>query len=169
MNNYLSDDEDNTELNNQEYDNQEDDYDEELDEEYQQELLRQKMIVYNKLKEKENNIIKVKSEENIKENNIVKVKSEENIKDNIKKQNSKLNLNTLNEYIDNIIMENKPKKFISSRVSNKKKDEPIIKEIIKKRSFSPRLEPYFKSEQYIRKKQYFNEVSFEKEDFPELK
>jgi len=60
----------------------------------------------------------------------------------VQKKLQVLKLNEFNEKIDNQIEANKPKKFISQRVKDKKDVQGIKEELIVKRQFNARKEPY---------------------------
>lgn len=111
------------------------------------------------------NIINNKSESSIIYNIYDENKDLLNI-DNIKKissnQLNKMNLKSFNTYIQQKEEDEKPKKFMSKRCINKKLNEEKI-HVVKKRSFNPRLTPYFKSDYYkniILKKNTFSDNNF---------
>lgn len=87
-----------------------------------------------------------------------------------------MSLDDLNNYMDKVLEDKKPKKFISKRSMEKKNSDPILstqikeKEIENKRKFNPRLIPYLFSEEY-RNKLLCNESkspSFDNLEFPDL-
>jgi len=146
--NYLSDDEQESNINSK---NHNDDYmpyyseeDEEMDEEEIEYLRQQNIIIMNALNKKtsENNEYFVEKE---------KVKKYENPKE-IKKSKS-MNMGEFHNYINDIIKEKQPKKFVSSRFLEKKKltesNSNTISQPIEnnKRTFNPRLPPYFEVHQ----------------------
>ena len=149
--NYLSDEEivneqNSNNKNNENYDNiydemcNDEEYDEEYDEdeEYNEEknqyLKQQKIIILNALQKKQNYILD-------EENPTIVIKKNTQV-------NKNMNVTELNIHIDKIIKESTPAKFVSSRFLQKKQnsndnDDNIIKFEITKRTFNPRLPPFF--------------------------
>lgn len=74
-------------------------------------------------------------------------------KDKMQKKNKSMNFTEFNEYADKLVESNKPKKFVSQRLVEKKgvtsTDEQKKEEPSKcnRRTFNPRLPPYFKVNQ----------------------
>jgi hypothetical protein len=87
-----------------------------------------------------------------------------NIKNNIKK-NKIISLFDFN----NVVNENKPKKFISKRITDKKKELKLDNNI-PKRTFNPRLVPYYFSDIHNNYKKNYNiDKNFNSNDnFPPL-
>jgi len=83
-------------------------------------------------------------------NLLIKKISSKDLKNQKKKT---ISLEDLNNIIEKKIEEKKPKKFISKR-SLEKKNKESEKEIIKKRTFNPRLIPYLFSDEYLNSKLY---------------
>jgi hypothetical protein len=143
--NYLSDDEKESDITSKNliddympYDSEEDG---EMDEEEIEYLRQQNIIIMNALNKK------TFDDEYFVEKE--KVKKNENPKE-LKKSKS-MNIGEFHSYIDGIIKEKQPKKFVSSRFLEKKKlidsnctDHPTE---INKRTFNPRLPPYFEVHQ----------------------
>jgi hypothetical protein len=142
--NYLSDDEVQNDKNSVKYDsNNYNDYlpyseddEEEMDEEEIEYFRQQNIIIMNALNKKsfDGDI------DFVKENKIEKSKEP--------KKNKNMNVGEFNNYINEIIKEKQPKKFVSNRFLEKKKfidtnstNNKLIE--ISKRKFNPRLPPYF--------------------------
>lgn len=145
--NYLSDDDEKEIIKkNNKYDNDylpPNDYDEEeeLDEEELEYLKQQHIIIMNAAQNKsifDTNFFSYEEKERLKEKDVIK---------NIKNEKDKyMTIKDFNKLIDKKNKENEPKKFISKRSLEKKKiseSENINKIIEYKRTFNPRLPPYF--------------------------
>lgn len=93
------------------------------------------------------------------------------IKEKKNKQNKCLSLIQFNEIILKKIEKNKPKNFISKRCIEKKQELNIVENLqnIKsiKRTFNPRLVPYYLSDKYINYKNTKQPLNIN-EDFPSL-
>jgi hypothetical protein len=126
-------------------------YDEDEDE------IELRQIIYEKLKNKNQNEYDYNFYDKIKEN-----KQKEN------KQTKTLSLIQFNEIISKKIEENKPKKFISKRCSEKKQEKPQNNIKIIKRTFNPRMVPYYFSDQYKNNNNNKNQKINIFEDFPLL-
>jgi len=149
--NYLSDDEKDNNIKSKTLnDDYIDDYmpynseEEEMDEEEIEYLRQQNIIIMNALNKKisENNEYFVEKE---------KVVKYENPKES--KKNKSMNMGEFHTYLNEIENEKKPKKFVSNRFLEKKKltdsknttvSQPIENN---KRTFNPRLPPYFEVHQ----------------------
>ena len=83
-----------------------------------------------------------------------------------------ISLNDLNNYIDKKIEDKKPKKFVSKRSIEKKNLELELPKIIikeSKRTFNPRLVPYLFSDEYKNKIMLESKkLSFDNLEFPNL-
>jgi hypothetical protein len=150
--NYLSDDEQESNINSK---NRNDDYmpydseeDEEMDDEEIEYLRQQNIIIMNALNNKTSDYNEYYVEKE-------KVKKHENPKE-IKK-NKSMNMGEFHNYINDIIKEKQPKKFVSSRFLEKKKltetNSNTCSQTIEnnKRTFNPRLPPYFEVHQRYNK------------------
>jgi len=164
--NYLSDDEDNTNVNTEPT----------LEELYPEEEMDEEMIAIirkHACKEINNDYsypIKDKEKTNLEKDNEKTNLEKDNEKTNLEKDNEKTNLKkdklkkfkTLKEYIKEE-EEKQPKKWSSSRADNKKKINDTEKII--KRQFNPRLPPF----RTIEKKQEFeSKINNLEEQFPNL-
>ncbi len=155
--NYLSDDEKQNEINNIKDNN--DNYnnylpysseDEEMDEDEIEYLQQQNIIIINALNKKTFDVDTYLDKD-------TKEKKNEKFKE--PKKNKNMNVGEFNNYINKIIKDNQPKKFVSNRFLDKKKlmdsnTTTIItnKSIeINKRKFNPRLPPYFEVHQKYNK------------------
>jgi hypothetical protein len=97
------------------------------------------------------------------ENNYIK---EDKVK--TMKEKKSISLNDLNTMVAKLEDERKPKKFISKRSEEKKKEMGIEKQVkLVIRKLNPRLPPYLLSEEYKNSIKN-NNVSFTLEDFPSL-
>ena len=141
--NYLSDDEKDNNIKSKNLnDDYIDDYmsynsEEEMDEEEIEYLRQQNIIIFNSLNNKNFENIEYFVEKE-------KLKTQENHKESNKKS---MNIGEFNNYINEIIKETQPKKFVSNRFLEKKKltdsqNKNQSTENIK-RTFNPRLPPYF--------------------------
>ena len=91
-------------------------------------------------------------------NNTYELDEDKNINNNkVKKPQIKSSL-SLQDFVKKIELD-KPKKFVSKRVSDRK---PVI--ITKKRSFNPRLPPY----NFVNKNNTNKKIDFNDDDFPSL-
>jgi hypothetical protein len=152
IDNYLSDDEeidyddqDKEKLFDELYPPYENDEDCEMDEEF----IKMRQIIYNS-----------KKEIDYSKNEIPEIKLH-NIS-NCHQTAKKMTLSSLNNYLQKKEDELKPKRFVSTRCIDRKVKAPEEK----RRSFNPRLVPYFKSDVYknfIKKKNYNLD-----NDFPNL-
>ena len=105
-------------------------------------------------------------------NNVIYEENTLSKKNTFKLTNKKaISLNELNNYKDKKIEDKKPKKFVSKR-SMEKKNLELPKNIIKeesKRTFNPRLVPYFFSDEYKNKIIIESKkLSFDNLEFPNL-
>ena len=152
--NYLSDDEKDNNIKSKNLnDDYIDDYmsynsEEEMDEEEIEYLRQQNIIIINALNKKISNNDEVFV---LKE----RIKKNENPKE--PKKNKSMNIGEFHSYINEIEKEKQPKKFVSNRFLEKKKltgsttttiSQPIE---INRRSFNPRLPPYFEVHQRYNK------------------
>jgi len=155
--NYLSDDDEkinttkvkvvNVDVNDEENDEDDiiidyidDEYFNELDEDEQNDIIKYRELIFRKT---------ILAGEKIQEktlDNIEKIQKPDKIN-----QKKNMNLLELHSFIENKIKEKKPKKFVSSRLLDKKKTNPENTGKINKvqisglntRKFNPRLPPYF--------------------------
>ena len=158
--NYLSDDDEKQkQLANIKY-SENDDYnnylpyeeneDEELDEDEIEYLKQQHEIIMNAANKKslfDTNIFSFEEKEKKRNKELERNKEIERNKEleKNKEKDKNMNVKEFNKYIDNIIKEKQPKKFISKRSLEKKKisDSETNNQVEYKRTFNPRLPPYF--------------------------
>lgn len=144
--NYLSDDEKQNHMKSIKYENNDyndylpynSDNDEEIDEEELEFLKQQNIIIMDAIHKKSfDTYTYTQFDKDIKEKKIEKLQEKKS-----------MNVNDFNNYVNKIIQEKQPKKFVSNRFLDKKKlidsksiDQSIDLKNIRK--FNPRLPPYF--------------------------
>lgn len=86
------------------------------------------------------------------------------IKSNNSKPKKSISLNDFNKKVEQEELAKKPKKFVSKRVMDKKKQSGVETEVKPKRQFNPRLPPF----NFVRKQKQ-DKVQLNSVDFPSLK